>query len=209
MPSKNNVVEISRRHKMPPDWTGQVFGRLTVVDFSGVDRHGQRMWLCKCSCGNETVRPAGTLKSGNTKSCGCFHDEVRRGKKGTKLPQLSAGYGIAAKNAVIGRYKARAKKLGRIWSLSTEQAEAIFRSDCHYCGKEPSHRSANSKLNGDYVYSGIDRIDNYGGYEPGNVVPCCRRCNMAKNDMPYDEFLEWIERVYLNFIKNPKRAYAN
>jgi len=56
-------------------------------------------------------------------------------------------------------------------------------------------------MNGDYVYSGIDRLDSSKGYEPGNVVPCCKQCNWAKNDIAYDKFLEWIERVHFNLIE--------
>jgi hypothetical protein len=56
-------------------------------------------------------------------------------------------------------------------------------------------------MNGDYVYNGIDRLDSSRGYEMGNVVPCCKQCNWAKNDIPYDEFLDWIKRVHRNLIE--------
>ena len=208
MPTESNVVEIGRRHKSPPDWTGQVFGRLTVIKFSGVDRHGQRMWLCKCACGKETTRPAGTLKSGNTKSCGCLHFELLKVPKG-KHPEWGVGYGIGARNTIISCYKKRAKDGGRVWNLTTDQAESIFRGNCHYCGKEPSHKSASKKMNGGYVYNGIDRIDNSKGYENGNVVSCCRRCNMAKNDMPYEEFVNLIERVHSRLVEQVERKCAS
>lgn len=33
------------------------------------------MWRCQCNCGNETVVLACRLRSGKTKSCGCFRKE--------------------------------------------------------------------------------------------------------------------------------------
>jgi hypothetical protein len=197
-----------RKRKDLPDHSGEVFGRLTVLRSSGYDAHKNRLWLCQCACGKEIVRPLYLLRIGNTRSCGCLHDEVRRSKKGAKFPQFSLGHGIAARNTVISYYKNRAKNGGRTWNLTTEQAEAIFRADCHYCGKEPSHQMRAKKMNGGYVYNGIDRIDNSKGYEPGNVVPCCRRCNMAKNDMPYEEFLDLVERVYFRLIRASEIARA-
>jgi hypothetical protein len=35
------------------------------------------------------------------------------------------------------------------------------------------------------------------GYVPGNVVPCCHICNLAKKDMSYEEFISWIDDVAL------------
>ena len=56
------------------DLTGSVFGRLTVLSLVGTDPHGS-IWECQCTCGNITVVPARSLRSGNTKSCGCFRVE--------------------------------------------------------------------------------------------------------------------------------------
>lgn len=55
------------------DLTGQRFGMLEVLTES--DRRGRdRMWLCKCDCGQETLAPTSALRSGNKKSCGCLLD---------------------------------------------------------------------------------------------------------------------------------------
>ena len=53
------------------DLTGQVFGKLTVVNLAGNNKCGNRTWLCKCECGNEKTVAGSNLTSGNTKSCGC------------------------------------------------------------------------------------------------------------------------------------------
>lgn len=56
------------------DITGQKFNKLTVIKYVYTKRK-RAYWLCKCECGNETIIPTTALKSGNTKSCGCLHNE--------------------------------------------------------------------------------------------------------------------------------------
>jgi len=58
------------------DMCGRVFGRLTVIEEKGrEENNGEVMWLCKCSCGSETIVMGGSLRSGRTTSCGCVHKE--------------------------------------------------------------------------------------------------------------------------------------
>lgn len=59
---------------------GMVFSRLTVVDYVGTVAYAKR-YLCRCTCGTETVVRAANLVSGDTKSCGCLRRE--RASEGT------------------------------------------------------------------------------------------------------------------------------
>jgi hypothetical protein len=52
------------------------FGRLTVLKMVETTSYGAIRWLCQCSCGTITVVFAHNLKSGNTQSCGCLHNEM-------------------------------------------------------------------------------------------------------------------------------------
>jgi hypothetical protein len=52
--------------------------------------------------------------------------------------------------------------------------------------------------NGGVKFNGIDRKNNAIGYIVGNVLPCCKLCNYAKRTMGYNEFLNWVNRVYKN-----------
>ena len=52
------------------DITGQKFNRLTILKYLGESK-----WLCKCDCGNEKIVQTSSLKSGKTKSCGCYNLE--------------------------------------------------------------------------------------------------------------------------------------
>lgn len=60
------------KHGRFKDLTGQKFNRLTVLGFAGILN---RQWFCKCECGNVTKVQSGSLKNGNTTSCGCLHKE--------------------------------------------------------------------------------------------------------------------------------------
>jgi hypothetical protein len=56
------------------DLTGQRFGLLTVVSFAGRGPSGDSRWLCRCDCGNESVRLNGNLRkrtASKQQSCGC------------------------------------------------------------------------------------------------------------------------------------------
>ncbi len=59
------------------DLTGKQFNRLTVLEFVPDDTV-YSFWKCKCDCGNITTVRRDHLKSGTTKSCGCFHSECAR-----------------------------------------------------------------------------------------------------------------------------------
>ena len=55
------------------DLTGQRFGKLTVLSFSGnINNHGEKIYQCKCDCGNQTEVATGKLTNGDTQSCGCL-----------------------------------------------------------------------------------------------------------------------------------------
>lgn len=58
------------------DLSGQRFGRLTVIERAGSDKRKNVLWLCKCDCGNTTIVNRCSLKSGNTKSCGCLRVDI-------------------------------------------------------------------------------------------------------------------------------------
>lgn len=65
------------------DLTGQRFGLLTAINRMGRDNNNSVVWLCKCDCGKEVTVRSYSLRSGNTKSCGCLmlSSSSRLGKK--------------------------------------------------------------------------------------------------------------------------------
>lgn len=58
------------------DMTNQKFGYLTVLYKTPNIPKGQPIkWHCKCDCGNEIDVLGTSLRSGNTKSCGCYQKQ--------------------------------------------------------------------------------------------------------------------------------------
>lgn len=51
------------------------YGKLTAVKAVGKNKSGKFLWLCKCDCGNECIVVQQQLRSGDTKSCGCYQKE--------------------------------------------------------------------------------------------------------------------------------------
>ena len=172
---------------------GRVFGKLTVLAIGGwkpSGKHGRRCYYYKvrCSCGIEKTVMGNDLRKGSTKSCGCLRRESHPARN--KLPQ-----GEAAFRCCYNVYKSKAKRQKLPFDLTTEQFKSLVRSNCIYCGDPPSNITKHPHHNGNYVYNGIDRVDNRIGYTPINSVPSCKRCNVAKNNMSLTEFLAWIKRV--------------
>lgn len=58
------------------DITGNRYGRLVANRQSGVSKRGLLLWECSCDCGTLTVVAGAALRSGNTKSCGCFRRDT-------------------------------------------------------------------------------------------------------------------------------------
>lgn len=176
---------------------GKRYGRLIILGRAGMNRHGQRLWLCRCECGKELKVLGGSLRRGATQSCGCLQKE--RAGDANRLP-----IGEAAFNRLIDRIKRSAKQRGYIWSLTEDQVRQLTSRPCYYCGAEPAQVSSGADLNGSYIYNGLDRINNENGYTLKNVVPCCQTCNYGKRTMVQDEFLAWIARVYVYSILEEK-----
>lgn len=64
------------------DETDNRYGRLVVVGLSGIDRWGKKTWKVNCDCGKSSVIRGDSLRSGNTKSCGCASPRLTHGLSG-------------------------------------------------------------------------------------------------------------------------------
>jgi hypothetical protein len=52
------------------DISGNRYGKLTAMSDVGKNRHGKRLWLVRCDCGNEKTVVVSSLVNGHSKSCG-------------------------------------------------------------------------------------------------------------------------------------------
>jgi len=142
---------------------GQKFGRLTVVARAENGEAGAAHWDCSCDCGGEKLAVRGRyLRKGIVQSCGCArHDAgVRLGKSSaTHGGSYSAEYRIW-RGARSRCHDPRCKEFARYGARGIEVYEPWrkdFASFIAHVGPRPSDQHS------------LDRIDNNGNYEPGNV----------------------------------------
>ena len=143
------------------DLSGRRFGYLVAISPISVKGRGLK-WLCKCDCGKEHCVDSYHLTHGNIKSCGCLQRKmaskknVRHGLVGTTIYNEWASMKQRCNNPNSFAYKyygARGIKVCDEWNKS-------FESYYDYVSKLPKY--------GTPTYT-LDRINNDGNYEPGNV----------------------------------------
>lgn len=179
------------------DITGKRFGSLVAVScFNKINNSNRSgiMWICKCDCGKTTISTVSKLRKGIRFSCGC-----------SRRKEL----GAAALNKLYNTYKSGATKRNLKFELNLKKFKNITSENCHYCGSSPCLKIDNNdnrigkfgqpyKFYGNYVYNGIDRLDNTKGYTLDNCVPCCKICNRAKSNLSIEEFNQWIKKLCQN-----------
>ena len=76
--------------KRRKDLTGNKYGRLTVIEDAGKNKHNQVMWKCRCDGGNTITVRADGLTTGHTKSCGCYKSDIHatHRKRNTRLYEI-------------------------------------------------------------------------------------------------------------------------
>lgn len=172
------------------DLKGQIFGNYTVIEYTE-----KQLWKCQCSCGKISFIKGNSLTAGRHKSCkSCA----------LRLPKGEAGL-----NRLFSKYSISANKKNRVFLLTKEEFKKLTSSNCHYCGIKPylisfasTNTTDNNKIHSKYTYNGIDRMDNNKGYETSNCVSCCETCNMAKRNMSYTAFINYIKRIIKYYGKN-------
>ena len=139
-----------------PIQVGSQFGRLTVICESILKEASKAMqFWCECSCGEMHSAIGTLLRSGNTSSCGCLQRELVRARKTIHGYRRTVEYRAyhAAKNRCTNIKDENYKGYGG-------RGIQFKLPDFIEFYKELGPRPANMTL---------DRIDNSGNYEIGNV----------------------------------------
>lgn len=171
------------------DWTGRRFSNLTVLKKIGDRTNYDSKILCLCDCGNEIIRTGSSLGTGRAKSCGCI--KKAKGK-------------LRGVTSLFGSYQLKCEKKKICFSLSKERFKELINISCFYCKTAPKNSLIlrnKTEGNKNFIYNGLDRMDNSKGYTDENVVPCCKKCNLMKKDMSIEEWLSQMRLILENFPK--------
>ncbi len=150
------LVEKSK-HGNFRDLDGRRFARLLVIGFAGRKRYRTQdgsLWWCRCDCGSILKVDGGSLNSRATTSCGCHHKECLFTHGMTDSPEYASYRGAKDRcdntnNPAYHRYG------GRGIRFLFSSFEEFFTE----LGEKPQPKRS----------YGVDRIDNNGHYQKGNV----------------------------------------
>ncbi len=161
--------------KTPLDEIGNIYNRLTVSSFFGRTSNGTYIYNCVCICGNSTTVNINSLRTGQTKSCGCLKKELIDSKPFkthglTKTPEYKSWTGIKERcynknNSRYADWGGRGIKMCQRWFDSFEN----FLEDM---GKKPTRLHS------------IERVDYDGDYCPENckwATPAEQNSNKRNN----------------------------
>lgn len=131
------------------------FGRLVAIE------HLSNAWKCRCDCGNSKIILTANLSGGRTRSCGCFEKENRdkcRFRHGDAKHPVAPEYRIwqhMKQRCINPDDKAFPNYGGR--GITVCKRWLKYQNFLNDVGRRP-HKDLT-----------IERIDNDGGYRPGNV----------------------------------------
>jgi len=140
----------------------QRFSRLTVISLCYIrkERNGSKaMWHCLCSCGSHTIVGTNDLRTGNSKSCGCYQKDMAKKANTTHGMRNSPEYRIwlAMKNRCTNpNDKAAYKYYGGNGISVCKRWSDSFQAFFDDMGPKPGRKYE------------IDRIDNSSGYKDDN-----------------------------------------
>lgn len=152
------------------DLTGQKFGRLTVIE-RAPNKGKRTMWKCVCSCPKKTVCivGGGNLVRGHHQGCGCVMKD--------KNAKMHLKHGFNKRNDRKGIYSTWATMKARCYNPKNQKYYRYGGRGITVCpewlDKENGFINFYNYVSelphfGEKGYT-LNRIDNDGNYEPGNV----------------------------------------
>lgn len=130
---------------------------------------------CLCDCGQETLVYCASLRTGNTKSCGCLrgetHGQSNFWKKGGRKESKEYKAWCHAKSRCSNPNYPKFEHYGGRGITMCQEWRDSFLAFFTYMGKCPKGLT-------------LDRIDNEGNYEPGNCQ-WATRSQQNKNRRPF------------------------
>lgn len=142
------------------DLTGKRFSRWLVLRLSHAMPKGTVFWQCQCDCGVSKSIRGQSLRSGLSKSCGCYHREIV-----TKHKEAQGVY-----HKTSPEYSTWSSMLNRCRNTRSPDYRSYGGRGIKVCSRwESNYKNflADMGRKPGLQYS-LDRIDNAGDYGPDN-----------------------------------------
>lgn len=180
-------------------YIGKRYGQITILKYLGKDKNSHSIYNCVCNCGKNFNVLLNSIKSGNTKTCGC------KSRKRGKDHALYAGY-----EEIRAEYWSRvlrgAKDRKIPLEITIQDAWKVFLQQDRKCSLTglPIHFPTTRKTT-KYSTASLDRIDSSKGYTKDNIQWIHKKLQPMKMNMGQVEFLDWCSKIYKHNTKTRSR----
>lgn len=187
------------------DLSGQKFGKLLVINYTGKNKRRQSIWDCLCDCGNCITVMGFSLSNGNTKSCGCWR--IERSRIG------NATHGFSRVGAVYKIYQLWQHMLRRCRDPRVEGYKYYGGRGIKVCARWLKFENFYTDVGDIPEGMSFDRKNNGGDYEPGNwrwATPI-EQANNKRNNVWYEykderkTVAQWARKLNMNVETLRKR----
>lgn len=142
------------------------------------------------TCGVKMYTKTEGFKKEKVQRCAECYNKLKEVER--ERERKERDYAVERKQNIVSHYneyQRSAIKRNIQFSIDIDDFEELVNSHCYYCDEYNTERVI-----------GLDRLDSSKGYSIKNVVPCCADCNMMKCNIPVDQFINKIKKIYLHLI---------
>lgn len=181
---KYGIVERSGEQMSELDLSGKTFGKWKVI--AKISGKNFCQWQCKCICGNLKILSTYSLTSGASKGCWLCNGSYEAEEKHI----ITAHYWSSLQKGALKR------KIN--FNIDKDYIADLYERQnrrCALTGMRLNMADTLSAWKEGKQTASLDRIDSLRPYENGNVQWVHKMVNLAKWDMPQDEFIQMCNLV--------------